>query len=237
MRCLAPVLWFLLVLPAVADDANGERTADQVPDARWDHRAEGEDWSRAAIVALKDHGDELVESAPRDVGRFCPGYLAADDAERRAFWVGFLSALAKYESTWKPRAVGGGGQWYGLLQILPATAREFGCRARSGSALLDGAANLSCAIRIMAETVPRDGAIHGDGTEGVAADWGPLKSDPKRTEMRDWLRSQDYCQFDEVRRPRPRPERLASSGSSRESGGESASREVATRDDAADGID
>ncbi len=237
MRLVVPVLWFLLVLPAAADEAGGAKTSKPVPQALWDHRAESDEWSRAAIDALRDHGEELVESTPRDVGRFCPGYGAADEAERRAFWVGFLSALAKYESTWKPRAVGGGGQWYGLLQILPATAREFGCRARSGSALLDGAANLSCAIRIMAETVPRDNAIHGDGSEGVSADWAPLKSDPKRAEIRGWLSARDYCQFDEVRRPKPRPERLTRSDSPRDGGSAGPRREVATRADPADDFD
>jgi hypothetical protein len=214
----ALLVGFLLASPSVAQEA------DPVPDTLWDHRSESGEWNRAAIDALKDHGDELVEATPVDVGRFCPAYVNADDAERRAFWVGFLSALAEYESTWKPGAVGGGGQWYGLLQILPATAREYGCRAKSGNALLDGAANLSCAIRIMAETVPRDGAIHGDGSEGVAADWGPLQSEEKRAEMGDWLRGQEYCVFGESLRPRPRPQSLAA-----DDGGKP-SRDLVTRD-------
>lgn len=121
--------------------------------------------------------------------------------------MGFLSALAKYESTWKPTAVGGGGRWYGLLQILPATARHYGCRARSGAALKDGSANLACAIRIMARTVTRDGVIHARKPRwsGVAADWGPMRSEAKRHEMAAWLRGQEYCQLHVSPRPQPRP--------------------------------
>ena len=89
-----------------------------------------------------------------------------------------MSALAKHESTYRPWAVGGGGRWYGLLQILPATARGYKCNARTGQSLKDGAANLSCAVRIMAHTVPRDGVIHGyrgRKGQGVTADWGPMR--------------------------------------------------------------
>jgi len=144
---------------------------------------------------------------PRDISAWCPAYSAAADADRRAFWVGFLSALAKHESTYKPAAVGGGGKWFGLVQISPATARGYDCNAGSGEALKNGAANLSCAVRIMAVTVPRDGVIYGrdGGWQGVSADWGPLRSSSKRADMATWLRKQPYCQFKSSTRPRVRP--------------------------------
>ncbi len=201
MRALLLSVLLALGAPAAAQE--------DVPPARWDHRDESDAWSRAAIAALKAHGSDLVNMTPEDIGVWCPAYGAAPDADRRAFWVGFLSALAKFESTWRPEAVGGGGQWYGLLQILPATARQYGCRATTGNALLDGASNLSCAIRIMAETVPRDRAIMGDGAEGVAADWAPLRVPTKRRDMRDWLMQQEYCRMEESRRPKPRPTEIA----------------------------
>ncbi|PVA11320.1 lytic transglycosylase [Pelagivirga sediminicola] len=178
-----------------------------VPDARWDHRPSGAEWTREALDALARHGAPLVNSTPRDIAAWCPGYVSADAARRRAFWVGFLSALAKYESTYRARAVGGGGLWFGLLQILPGTARSYGCKARSGSALTDGGDNLSCAIRIMARTVTRDRAIAlNDGRwRGVAADWGPLRDEGKRAEMARWLRGQNYCSLTRSLRPQPRP--------------------------------
>lgn len=185
---------------------------ERIPAARWDFRSERERWGRAALKALRNHGAALVRETPADVASWCPGYASGDAIQRRAFWVGFLSALAKHESTWNPRAVGGGGLWYGLLQILPGTARGYGCAARSGAELTDGAANLSCAIRILAVTVPRDGVIAQSEPRwsGVAADWGPMRSPAKRQEMANWLRGQDYCQRRTSPRPmaRPRPEAL-----------------------------
>lgn len=179
-----------------------------VPRTRWTNQPNHVLWNRAASSALKTHGAPLVDMVPGDIADWCPRYPDATRVERRAFWVGFLSALAKYESTYKPRAVGGGGKWYGLLQILPATARGYKCNVGTGEALKNGAANLSCAIRIMAVTVPRDGVIYGRGGRGVAADWGPMRSSSKRADMSGWLQRQTYCAPLDAVRPRTRPEKL-----------------------------
>lgn len=182
----------------------------RVPATRWQARSEAALWTRSMLSALKGHASPLVASVPRDIADWCPGYAANSASGRAAFWAGFASALAKHESTYRPEAVGGGGRWYGLLQILPATARGYGCRAGTGAALKDGAENLSCALRIMAVTVPRDNAVSlRDGRwRGVAADWGPMRSPAKRRDMAAWLRSQAYCQTPQTSpRPRARPER------------------------------
>ncbi len=176
-----------------------------LPRTRFQHKQNHALWTRVALSALKTHGKPLVEMVPADIDDWCPAYATAPDRQRRAFWVGFLSALSKHESTYKAQAVGGGGQWYGLLQILPATARNYNCNVGTGEALKSGGANLSCAVRIMAKTVPRDGVIYGPGGRGVAADWGPLRSGPKRADMANWLKRQAYCKPLDATRPKPRP--------------------------------
>lgn len=168
-------------------------TNDELPVTRWDHRVEANQWTRATLTAIiEEHGRPLITLVPRDIQTWCPTYANNTEFERSAFWVGLLSAMAKHESTWNPEAVGGGGQWFGLVQISPATARGYGCGATSGEALKNGAANLSCAVRIMASTVPRDGVVAA-GMRGVAADWGPFHSAAKRAEMAAWTSSQSYC--------------------------------------------
>ena len=215
-RCLVLIaaLWACAVLPGAAQDVEPfgglrppARAAD-VPQTRWTHQPGHALWNRTALSALKSHGRPLVDLVPADIDTWCPRYRDADDADRRAFWLGFMSALAKFESTYKPRAVGGGGKWYGLLQILPATARGYGCNVGTGEALKSGAANLSCAVRIMAVTVPRDGVIYGRGGKGVAADWGPMRSSSKRADMAGWLKRQRYCAPLDTLRPVPRPAAL-----------------------------
>lgn len=183
--------------------------APNVPATRWTHQPRHVLWNRTALSALKTHGQPLVDVVPADIGTWCPRYPEADRDMRAAFWVGFMSALAKFESTYKPKAVGGGGRWYGLLQILPATARGYGCNVGTGAALQNGAANLSCAVRIMAVTVPRDGVIYAPGGRGVAADWGPMRSKAKRADMASWLRRQSYCEPVSSTRPQSRPYKLA----------------------------
>lgn len=194
-------------VPLFSTDLRPPLREGQIPRTRWQHMSGHAVWTRAALSALKDHGQPLVDLVPADIENWCPKYPEASAAERRAFWVGFMSALAKHESTYKPWAVGGGGKWYGLLQILPATARGYKCRVGTGTALKNGAANLSCATRILAHTVPRDGVIHGYVNrkgQGVTADWGPMHSAPKRRDMAAWLKRQTYCKPLDATRPRAR---------------------------------
>jgi hypothetical protein len=206
-------LAFFLMLPGLAlanpasDWPRPPAREGELPRTRWEHRGDSVLWTRAALSALRDHGAPLVRTVPRDITDWCPAYPAASDKQRAHFWVGFLSALAKHESTYRPEAVGGSGQWYGLLQILPATARGYRCRAGSGEALKHGPSNLSCALRIMAVTVPRDHAIalRDSRWRGVAADWGPMRSASKRQDMAGWLRAQSYCKPLSSTRPRLRP--------------------------------
>jgi len=190
-----------------------------IPVARWDHRPDGALWTRAAIRALKTHGRPILDTVPRDIAAWCPAYPQADLNGRAAFWTGMMSALAKHESTYRPTAVGGPNLWYGLLQIYPDTARRYGCRATTGEALKDPEDNLSCAIRIMNVTVPRDDVIAVRDTRwrGVAADWGPMTKPSKIAEMSAWTnrakiaemsawtRRQDYCVSRRSIRPQARP--------------------------------
>ena len=168
-------------------------TSSYTPPMRWDHKPQASAWTQRSFAALDTHGAALPNITPRDIEAWCPGYPEASREERKAFWTGLLSTLSYHESTWRPAAVGGGGRWFGLVQIAPSTARLYGCNARSGAALKDGEANLSCAIRIMARTVARDGVV-SQGMRGVAADWGPFHQRKKREDMRAWIKAQPYCE-------------------------------------------
>ncbi len=178
-----------------------------IPDARWDFRSDSDSWTRAALSALRSHGSDLQDTVPRDIENWCPAYEENPDHLRRAFWVGMMSALVKHESTYRPEAVGGGNLWFGLMQIFPDTARRYGCHATTGEALKDPEDNLSCAIRIMNVTVPRDNAIavRDSRWRGVAADWGPMTNRSKIAEMSAWTRQQNYCVSRSSIRPQARP--------------------------------
>ncbi|MEM9032700.1 MAG: transglycosylase SLT domain-containing protein [Pseudomonadota bacterium] len=175
---------------------------------RWEGRRDGLLWTRVALSAVRSHGAPLLSVVPEDIREWCPAYPSQDAEGRAAFWAALISTLSRYESTWDPQAVGGGGLWHGLMQILPSTADLRGCRALTGAALRDGPANLNCAVRIMAITVPRDGAISVKGArrwQGVAADWGPIRTEWMRRDMQRYTKRQVYCRPLRDMRARPRP--------------------------------
>lgn len=184
---------------------------DFIPRTRWDANGGSKIWTRAAMVAVGAHGAGLDSVIPRDIKTWCPSYAENSPTLRRAFWVGMMSALSKHESTYNPRAVGGGNLWFGLLQIYPDTARRYGCRATTGEALKNPVDNLSCAARIMAVTVARDRAValRDSRWRGVAADWGPMTKPSKIAEMAAWTSRQAYCQPVRILRPQARPVRTA----------------------------
>jgi len=158
-----------------------------LPAMRWDHRPEAERWTLSTMNALHTRGPSLLSVVPADIDSYCPAYAEADATSRAAFWSGLFSAIAKYESTWNPKAKGGGGIYFGLLQILPATARSVGC---DPGKLLDGEVNLTCAVRIADRRVKvSDGTV-----ASITADWGPMHWADKRAEMAAWTRAQSYCQ-------------------------------------------
>ena len=164
------------------------------PPMQWDSHPEGVAWTESTLVALSTKDAQLSDRVPADIVTWCPGYAQADVEERRAFWAGLLSAVAKYESTWNPAASGGGGRWIGLMQISPRSAANYGCEATSAGALKDGEANLECAVEIMSEQVGKDGMVAGGGNLGIGRDWAPLRNDEKRASMAAWTSEQPYCE-------------------------------------------
>lgn len=166
--------------------------SEPLPDMRWDGRQNDDEWTRATLAALDREGAVLMSRVPSDVMEFCPGYAKQNLANRRAFWAGLLSAVARHESSHNAKASGAGGRYLGLMQISPATARNYGC---SGS-LTKGSENMACAVKIAAKQVGRDNAIArgNGGWRGVARDWMPLRSSSKRGQIAAWTRSQSYCQ-------------------------------------------
>lgn len=171
--------------------ADRAATAAAAAPMRWDGRAGGDAWTAATLTAIDRHGDAMVARIPSDIAAFCPGYAQQDAEGRSAFWAGLMSSLAKHESTWNPRASGGGGKWLGLMQIAPATWRGYGCTGE----MFNGADNMACAIRIASHQVGRDNAIVGasGSWRGVARDWAPMRSAAKRADIAGWTAAQPYC--------------------------------------------
>jgi hypothetical protein len=150
----------------------------------WDHLPEAPAWRQATKAALRTDGAALLAAEPRDVARYCPVYPEADDSARADFWTGMIAAVAKYESSWNPRALGPGRRYHGLMQISPATARGAGC---DPDRLLDGAENLGCAVRIAARRAA------ASEVADVMRDWGPMQKRDVQRSIAAHLRDEPYC--------------------------------------------
>jgi len=168
-------------------------TSGMTPPMQWDVRPEGKEWTGKTLAALAQQDEALAGAVPADIESWCPGYAEATMTERRAFWAGMMSAVARYESSWNPQAAGGGGRYIGVMQISPRTADWHGCEADTSAELKDGADNLACAVKIVASAVQSDGVVAGSGRQGAGRDWMPMRDATKRAAMSAWTRSQPYC--------------------------------------------
>ncbi len=179
-------------IPASVEAKVKKTTA--LPAMRWDHAPKASEWTAHALTQVAEHDSELTSTVPDDIEVYCPGYAKASAEMRRAFWVGVLSATAKYESGFNAAAIGGKGRYVGLMQISLPTAKRYGCDATSANGLKDGMANLSCAVDIVAPHVAADGLVAGKGNRGIARDWGPWSSAKTRATIAAWTSQQAYCQ-------------------------------------------
>lgn len=182
-----------VILAGCSLQATQKAEATTSPAMRWDHHPEAAKWTANTLLAVAEEDAVLAQRVPQDVAQWCPGYEDGSLAERRAFWAGLVSAVGKYESSYNPRASGGGGRYIGIMQISPRSAANYGCDAKSASALKDGSANLACAVEMVAHHVARDGQAVGGGNRGIGRDWMPFRKAKQRAEMRDWISQQSYC--------------------------------------------
>lgn len=194
MRFSAKTFSVAVLTATLLSGCVGGKKEEVLPVTQWDHRPEAEVWTETALEAVAEKDPVFAEQVPQDIEDWCPAYETASIDDRRAFWVGLLSATAKHESTWNPQASGGGGKWIGLMQIDPRSARYYECDATSPDALKDGAANLDCAVDILAVQVEKDNLVAGEGNRGIGRDWAPFRSAEKRQDMSEWTRSAPYCQ-------------------------------------------
>lgn len=192
LRTAITLLALSLALVSAPVEAKVTKSA-ALPAMRWDHAPKASEWTKEALLQVAAHDSELTGTVPDDIEVYCPGYAKASRDERRAFWVGLLSATAKYESGFNAAAVGGKGRYVGLMQISLPTAKHYGCEANSTAELKDGSANLSCAVDIVAPHVARDGMVAGKGNRGIARDWGPWSSARTRATIAAWTSQQAYC--------------------------------------------
>jgi Transglycosylase SLT domain len=175
------------------------------PAAVWESRPDGRAWTLTAHQAIDTLAPSLLAATPSDIDAFCPGYRATNAAGRRAFYVALLAELARYESNFDPSVrytesfTDNSGQRVisrGLLQISQESANGYGCAITNAEQLHDPTTNISCAVRIVARWVERDGVIAGYSAgawRGASRYWSPLRDRNKLVDLQAALNAQSFC--------------------------------------------
>ena len=204
----------------VSTPVSGPVPGPPVVEADWDGQLDGATWTALALEALVDIGDPLVSAEPSDIAEFCPRYADLDADGRRAFWVGVLSAMSRFESNFDPEASfdepahcpteacrismttadGRPVVSRGLLQLSQESANGYrGCPVPPADELRlhEPGLNLRCSVAIMSRWVPADGVISADdgGWRGGARYWSVLRPNDRRTlaQIQAFTRTSALC--------------------------------------------
>ena len=175
--------------------------------ARWGSAPPRDAWTQMALAAVDQVGSELWAPGfiPSDIQAYCPAYANKAVGDRKLFWVGLISSLAKFESNFDPAvtyqesfndAQGRPVISRGLLQISMESANGYGCGITQATQLHDPRTNLSCGVRIMNRQVPRHRVIAAQRQGrwlGAASYWSPFRREDRRADLASWVARQPYC--------------------------------------------
>jgi hypothetical protein len=140
--------------------------------AAWDLVSGSDAWTNQVLLELSLHRPKLEQA--RDLEDFCPSYSSATDYQKDTCWLRIVSAMAYFESTFRPGATyleASGRTSVGLLMM----AADQCANADSVEKLKDPIANLNCALPRLENLVARDAALSGSGNKGGAAYWSVLR--------------------------------------------------------------
>jgi hypothetical protein len=174
----APITHGYSDIASSLDDARRESTKvlganGDLHRAAWDSTSGSAAWSVEVLTELSLHRAKFEQA--RDVEDFCPAYSSATDYQKDTCWLRVISAMAYFESTFRPGATyleSSGRTSVGLLMM----AADQCPNANSVEKLKDPIANLQCALPRLENLVARDSALSGAGNKGAAAYWSVLRA-------------------------------------------------------------
>lgn len=169
--------------------------------------SDGKAWSSHVSGEIDKLGPNLVDVVPADASLFCPKFARLSDAQRKQYWVFFISSMVRFESNFKTAtkytegfndANGKAVVSRGLLQISIESANSYGCGFRNAEELHDPLKNLSCGVRILNRWLGRDGRIGGkidNQWRGGARYWSVLRAGDKTSynSIVSWSQNLSIC--------------------------------------------
>lgn len=207
------------VEPTPSEPSTPAEPAPSVIEADWNERPQGVEWSTITGRAIDEVGTGLLETIPEDIAAYCPNYETLDTTGRREFWIGLISAMARFESGFDPSVSfdeyehcpgeacrrsmttqdGRHVISRGLLQLSQESANNysrFGCRVpiAEEETLHNPAVNLRCTVAILNRWVTRDGLISSMQNHGGARYWSVLRpSSPRLARIQAYTSQTQQC--------------------------------------------
>lgn len=201
---------------ASSSDTGLERGGPVTYKALWDGYTspsgtyDGADLTRITLHELNFLPDQFYAKVPRDVRDWCPAFRQQTLQGRKAFYLGLISGIARYETDFRANVKyleASGHYSRGLLQLgqlaLSYYPQEYRCDASGDPRQLhDLQENISCGVMLISHWVNRDGYIaapgnRGDGDAryfGAARYWSTLRDVGRgRDDIRAFTRRLPVC--------------------------------------------
>jgi hypothetical protein len=148
--------------------------------ADWDGRPIAVNWTYWLHQSLiGPQGAPLLAANPSDATNFCPNFANLNPFGREQFWITFISAMARRESNFDPKArydePGLAEDSIGIMQLSLSDGRIYGCAFATERDIEDPARNLDCSVRILGRLIANAGRIGGGADHtGAASYFGTL---------------------------------------------------------------
>jgi hypothetical protein len=160
-----------------------------------------QEYTNYFLLHLEAHGQDLLKAQPKDIAEYCPGYEGLSLTKKKQMWLNIASALAKFESNWKPRAYylekfpdskGNRVESVGLFQMSKESQANYFCGMKTNEDLYSPSNNILCFVKAAnilvpqgnkykspAKTVRPDSYIGGQALgsrwQGLGAFWSPFR--------------------------------------------------------------
>ena len=178
----------------------------QILQTAWSHLDKGDEWTQFTQNAIRDYGQDLLKTVPNDIANYCAKYPQLNNRGRGDFWVGLISKLAYFESSYNPETSyterfsdneGNSVISRGLLQLSIESANgNYACGLTNATQLHDPKTNLECGVRIFNKLVIQNGVIntHLNGSwQGLSRYWSPFRDSIKNQTLMDYTNTLKLC--------------------------------------------
>jgi len=164
------------------------------------------EWSIMLAKALDLYGKEMLVVAPKDFKAYCNAdFSKLSIYQKKQFYVALFSGLAKFESSYNPKATYKEGFndvsgkpviSAGLLQLSIESGNSYGCKLKKTEDLFDPATNLECGVRIANRWVgQRDLVIASQQSpwKGMSRYWSPFRKVDRKASMAKQTKALSFC--------------------------------------------